>query len=112
MRNLVFCLFLTVLFVMSPAYSAEDTPVQSTQGVENFDAKAVENSKMSPADKNEQKRKINRSNEYIKLKKKINKHEVKQLHKEKELEYLEYRLELKRQKLESLGSDVVKGETE
>ena len=39
-------------------------------------------------------------------------HDIRRLHKEKELEYLEFRLELKKQKLESLGSEEEKGEDE
>ena len=46
------------------------------------------------------------------MKKKILRQDIKRLQKEKEIEYLEYRLDLKKQKLESLGSALEKGEEE
>jgi len=85
-------------------------PVQSTQGVEITEPEAVEKSKISKEEKNEQKDKKNRSIEYIKLRKKIDKQDRRRTYKQKELEYLENRLEIKKQKLESLKSDEVKGE--
>lgn len=115
MQNFGLCLLILILFIGLDAdcrTKKSDIPVQSTRGLEDTNVQAIENSKPSKAEINEQKEKKNRSNEYVKLKKKILKHDIKRLHKEKELEYLEYRLDLKKQKLESLGSDSVKGEEE
>ena len=115
MQNFGLCLFVLILFTglcADCATKKSEVIVHSTQGLEDSNEQVLELSKPSKADKNEQKESKNRSNEYIKLKKKRIKQDSKRLHKEKELEYLEYRLELKKQKLESLGSDYVKGEEE
>ncbi len=112
-----FGLYLLVLVLFS-GLSADcrtkksEVPVQSTQGLESTTEQNLKTSEPSKEDKNEQKERQNRSNEYIKLKKKMLRHDIRRLHKEKELEYLEFRLELKKQKLESLGSEEEKGEDE
>ncbi len=115
MQNFGLCLLVLILFSGLCAEcrtKKTEVPVQSTQGLESTTEQNLKTSEPSKAEKNEQKEKQNRSNEYIKLKKKMLRHDIRRLHKEKELEYLEYRLELKKQKLESLGSDIEKGEEE
>jgi len=115
MRNLGLCLLILILFIGSAAdcrTKKSDVPVQSTQGLEAESSKVIENSKPSKAEQNEQKQKQNRSKEYIKLKKQIKKHDIKRTEKQKELEYLEQRLELKKMKLELLNSGSEKGENQ
>lgn len=104
---LIFVSFLSCLSV-SAKHSTE--PVYSTQGVE-IDA-SVAASKPSVDDKNEQKEIRNRSRKYIKYQKTLDKQNAKKTAKEKELEYLQNRLEQKKNKLETMFSDNVKGEQE
>ena len=54
----------------------------------------------------------NRSKKYIKYKKNLKKQDFKRTKKQQELEYLEKRLEVKKNKLNSLTSDQEKGEVE
>lgn len=104
---LIFVSFFGCLSV-SAKFSSE--PVYSTQGIE-IDS-AVANSKPSIEDKNEQKEIRNRSRKYIKYQKTLDKQKAKKTAKEKELEYLQNRLEQKKNKLETMFSDKVKGEQE
>jgi cell fate regulator YaaT (PSP1 superfamily) len=109
MKRLTLIVFLLITF--SPiGIAKEEVPVTSTQGVEDFDGAAVEKAQISIQEKNEQKEKINRSKDIVKLKNKTKKLEQKKKQQEREQEYLEYRLELKKQKLEMFNSDTVKGE--
>lgn len=106
------CLFVLVLIqypIVAVQAKSNDEPVQSTQGID-IDS-SVENSKPSVEQKNEQKQSKNRLNKYLKAKKKIQKKDSKRRIKQKELEFLERRLELKKQKLEILNSGEEKGET-
>ena len=101
-----------VYFLAVPAVLAKNTePVQSTQGIEI--APNIEKSKPTKIQKNEQKYTKNRSKKYIEAKQKIQKQDYKRTLKQKELEYLEKRLEVKKQKLELLNPDnSTKGEKE
>ena len=113
MQKFGLCLVVLILFLGLLAEAATDKsqiPVYSTQGLEKTNVQELERSAPSKEEINEQKERRNRSNYEIKLKKKLLRHDTQRLHKEKEIEYLEYRLELKKQKLEALGSDKVKGE--
>ncbi|MCM1338539.1 MAG: hypothetical protein NC191_02580 [Muribaculaceae bacterium] len=112
MRKFGLCLSVLILISGTIGYcrSGADVSVQSTVGVGDSTERALDATKPTKAERNEQKERENRSNKYIKLRKKISKHDKTRLHKEKELEYLEYRLELKKQKLEMLGVDLPKGE--
>ncbi len=85
-------------------------PVQSTQGVENIEQN-LDKSKPPAEQKNEQKNSKNRLNKYLKTKKKIKKQDFKRSVKQKELEFLEKRLDQKKKKLETLTSEVEKGES-
>jgi hypothetical protein len=107
-RLILIVFFLSISTQICLAKTEEQ--VTSTQGIENLDSTAIEKSQLSTQEKNEQKDKINRSKECIKLKNKTKKLERKKLHEEKEQKFLEYRLELKKQKLEQFNSDTEKGE--
>lgn len=112
MFRIVFCIIMSVLFGTSiVACAKENEPALSTQGVE-IDGSSVEKSKPSISDKNEQRLRKNRSNRYIKYKKQLLKQNYKRSLKQKELEYLEKRLEVKRNKLEILITGQEKGEKE
>ena len=94
-----------------PDCRAKDSePVLSTQGIELDNN--IEKSKPSPKQKNEQKQIKNRSKKYIKYKKNLNKQDFKRTKKQKELEYLEKRLEAKKNKLKTLTSNQEKGAVE
>lgn len=101
-------LFLLGISYFTPVYSAKNEPVLSTQGTDIDNS--VEKSKPTSEQKNEQKQIRNRSKKYIKNKKTLKKQEFKRAKKQQELEYLEKRLEVKKNKLRILTSDQVKGE--
>lgn len=110
MFRIVFCIVMLFLICASSVTCAkEDEPAVSTQGI-SIDSNAVEKSKPSKQDKNEQKLRKNRSSKYIKHKKELQKQDYKRNLKQKELEYLEKRLEKKKSKLNSLTADQEKGE--
>ena len=112
MLKMILC-FLVLLGIglNMPDCSAKDSePVLSTQGIE-LDS-SIEKSKQTTEQKNEQKQIKNRSKKYIKHKKNLKKQDFKRTKKQQELEYLEKRLEVKKNKLNSLTSDQEKGEVE
>ncbi len=109
MFRIIFCIVLLVFSIGLTSVAKDDEPVYSTQGIE-IDGDAVQKSKPTSESKNEQKRKENRSKKYIKYKKELTKQEVVRAKNQKELEYLEKRLEGKQNKLNSLTSDHMKGE--
>ena len=84
----------------------------STQGLGTISVDNYQKPKLSKKEKIEQKQRQNRYTLYIKNKKTIKKYEQIQLKKQKELEYLEKRLEIKKQRLEELTSKELKGEKE
>lgn len=103
-------IFVSFLSCLSVSAKSSTEPVYSTEGVE-IDA-SVAASKPSIEDKNEQKEIRNRSRKYIKYQKTLDKQNAKKTAKEKELVYLQNRLEQKKNKLETMFSDNVKGEQE
>ena len=115
MQKFGLCLLVVILMSGTGAQcrtKSADVPVKSTAGLKQITSQNLKASAPTKKEKNEQKERQNRSNKYIKLRKKISKHDKTRLHKEKELEYLEYRLELKKEKLKMLGVEAPKGEKE
>lgn len=111
MKNLGLCfLIVSLLFGVGTVSFAKkvEEPVVSTQGVElNANIEKTQ----TPKDiKNEQKQKNNRSKIYLKEKKKVDKQNFIKRKKQKELEYFEKRLESKKLELDSLTTDLMKGE--
>ena len=111
MLKMILCLLVLLgIGLNMPDCSAKDSePVLSTQGIE-LDS-SIEKSNQTTEQKNEQKQIKNRSKKYIKHKKNLKKQDYKRTKKQQELEYLEKRLEAKKNKLKSLTSDLQKGET-
>ena len=104
-------IFVSFLSCLSVSAKSSTEPVYSTEGVE-IDA-SVAASKPSIEDKNEQKEIRNRSRKYIKVSKNFRQTKCeKKQQKKKELVYLQNRLEQKKNKLETMFSDNVKGEQE
>lgn len=87
-------------------------PAYSTQGYGVVDGQTFENSQPSKLEKNEQKQEQLRSKKCIKLRKKIDRYDSKRLKTQKEIEYLQGRLELSKKKLESVNPSSKKGEKE
>ena len=112
MFKMILCLLvlLGIGFNMPDCSAKDSEPVQYTQGIELDNS--IEKSKPTPEQKNEQKQIKNRSKKYIKYKKNLKKQDFKRTKKQQELEYLEKRLEVKKNKLNSLTSDQEKGEVE
>ena len=112
MFKMILCLLvlLGIGFNMPDCSAKDSEPVQSTQGIELDNS--IEKSKPTPEQINEQKQIKNRSKKYIKYKKNLKKQDFKRTKKQQELEYLEKRLEVKKNKLNSLTSDQEKGEVE
>jgi uncharacterized membrane protein YgaE (UPF0421/DUF939 family) len=96
------------VLTVNPVISADKEPAVSTEGIENLD-EGIANSKPDTEYKNEQKQQRNRSKKYMKYKNEIKKQNIKRDKAQKELEYLEKRLENKQQRVDSL-SDEEKGE--
>lgn len=109
-RFILGIIFLILICPASFAKRKAKEPVQSTQGID-LSAK-IEKLKPSHKDKNEQKQQKNRSKIYILNKKKLKIEERKRNTKQKEIEYLEQRLELKKNRMETLFPTVEKGESE
>jgi hypothetical protein len=104
---LTFIIVLGILTV-NPVISSDKEPAVSTEGIENLD-EGIATSKPDTENKNEQKQQQNRSKKYMKYKNEINKQNIKRDKAQKELEYLEKRLENKQQRVDFL-SDEEKGE--
>jgi hypothetical protein len=96
------------MLTITPAISADKEPAVSTEGIENLD-EGIATSKPDSENINEQKQQQNRSNKYMKYKKEIKKQNIKRDKAQKELEYLEQRLENKQQRVKTL-TDEEKGE--
>lgn len=94
--------------IVGLAKNADMDEIYSTQGIEI--ETSAEKSKIITEEKNEQKQDKNRSKIYILNKKKIEIEEFRKNKKQKELEYLEKRLELKKNKLENRFPVQEKGE--
>ena len=108
MKSFVLIIVCVLLGVPCFAKKAPE-PVISTQGIEI--SQDVANSKMTKSEKNEQKALQCRSKKYIKNNKNLKKQNLKKQKQERELEYLKSRLEVKRNKLETMFPDYVKGES-
>lgn len=110
-RTILCLLVLLGINFNTPVCNAKDSePVLSTQGLELDDN--IAKSKLTTEQKTEQKQIKNRSKKYIKYKKNLKKQDFKRTKKQKELEYLEKRLEAKKNKLKTLTSNQEKGEVE
>lgn len=109
-RFILGIIFLILICPVSFAKEKAKVPVQSTQGIDL--SSKIEKLKPSHKDKNEQKHQKNRSKIYILNKKKLKIEERKRNTKQKEIEYLEQRLELKKNRMETLFPSVEKGESE
>ncbi len=110
MQKTVYLLIFMCFLGLCPGFAKDDEPVVSTQGIEIDES--IAKSKPSTEQKNEQKQIKNRSKKYMKVKHKTIKQDQKRTIKQKELEYLENRLEVKKQKLELLNPTTEKGEKE
>ena len=105
-------LLMGVLFVGSLCvYAKDNTPAVSTQGVENID-QSVKKSKPSISEKFDLKAKIKATKKYFKGKKAIQKHDKQRIECINEIEYLNKRLEQKKNQLEYFNPTEVKGEIE
>lgn len=111
-RMCLLSLFIILSFSGITVAKKAPEPVYSTQGYDNIDEHIFKNSQPSKVEKNEQNQKIHRSKEYIKLRKKINKYDSKRAKSQKEIEYLQGRLELSKKKLEAVNPTSMKGEKE
>ncbi|MBE7712123.1 MAG: hypothetical protein E7Z87_00080 [Cyanobacteria bacterium SIG26] len=109
------CLFLTIMLLsftgVTIAKKAPESAV-STQGYETLSEQDFVNSQPSKVDKNEQKEAKNRLKKQMKLNKKIKKYELQKSKAQKEIKYLEKRLEIQKMKLEVLAPNSMKGEKE
>lgn len=105
---LILCFMFLGFCPMVTADEAEPHKIQSTEGIEL--EQNIDKFRPSFHEKNEQIRSRRRYNKYIKTKEKIKKEDYKRTIKEKELEYLERRLEEKKNKLEKLFPENLKGE--
>lgn len=114
MQKYGLCLFVVIMFAMSGITFAKkvEEPAYSTQGWGSVDSQTFDNSQPSKLEKNEQKQEQIRSKKYRNLKKKINKYDSKRIKTQKEIEYLQGRLELSKQKLEAVDPSSKKGEKE
>lgn len=103
--------FLVVLILTTGAYAKDsDIEVQSTQGVEiNSD---IVKSKPTRENINEQKDIKNRSKHYRNKKRQLDRQNIKRIQTQKQINYLEQRLEKKKEKIEKLHPNTVKGEQE
>ncbi|MGN0030989.1 MAG: hypothetical protein ACI37Q_03445 [Candidatus Gastranaerophilaceae bacterium] len=112
MQKLFICLiFMCIMFGVAAFAKDTQDPAISTQGID-IDQN-VTKSKPTSEQKNEQKQSKNRSKKYLELKRKTQKQDYKRTIKQKELEYMEKRLEVKKNKLELLNSNSTsKGEKE
>jgi len=109
MYKLFFAVLLMNILWACPVL-AKNEPVQSTQGIEL--EQDIAKSKPDTVQKNEQKQQANRSKKYLKVQKQTAKETLKKKQKQRKLEYLQNRLEVKKQKLEQLDSTTLKGEKE
>ena len=110
MKSIILILLVSLLAVPVMAKNSEFEQVISTQGV-NIDESIVK-SKPSAEEKNEQREFQSRSKKYIRYQKDLKRQNLKKTAKEKELEYLEQRLEHKKNKMETLFQNSEKGELE
>jgi len=108
MIGLSICIICLLFCPLVSANEVDEPKVQSTQEIEI--EQNIDKFRPSFQEKNEQIRSRRRYNKYLKTKEKIKKLDFKRSIKEKELEYLEYRLEEKKNKLEKTFPDKVKGE--
>lgn len=110
MKRVFECLFVLLFCacILLPVCASQE-PVQSTQGVEDIENN-LDKMKVNSEQINEQKLLKNRSKKYIKNNKEIKKQDKIRAKKQRELDYIQKRLDAKKVKLESLSPDQVKGE--
>ncbi len=107
--KLCLCLCILLLGVSDVVLAARKEPVKSTQGIEI--SQDVEKTLKTPSKhRKEQRRKKRNSDYYIKNKKQLDKLDMNKKMKQKELEFLQNRLEIKKQKLEDFTSSDRKGD--
>lgn len=107
--KLCLCLCILLLGVSDVVLAARKEPVKSTQGIEI--SQDVEKTLKTPAkQRKEQRRKKRNSDYYIKNKKQLDKLDMNKKMKQKELEFWQNRLEIKKQKLEDFTSSDRKGD--
>lgn len=111
MLRVVIAFLLLIFLPVSTAFAFRaKEQVNSTQGVD-IDSTITKTIGPSKEQKKEQRKKRRTSAEYLKKKKKIGKIDAKLQNKQRELEFLQNRLEIKKKKLEDLvPADNEKGE--
>ena len=109
MFRVIFCILMLVVFGLTSemALAKQDQEIQSTQG---YEFTQQEQTQLNKKTKNEQKSFSNRYNKVIRKKHELQRNETLKTKKEKELKYLESRLNTQKVKLESLSSKEEKGE--
>ncbi len=109
--SLLIIIGLCAILLSNAEMKAQEEPVSSTEGF-HLEQTITKTTKASKEDKNnwKQKRKENRA--YFKTKHLIKKNDKKRTKKIQEIEYLEKRIELKKQQLETYQPTSEKGEKE
>lgn len=110
-RALVYITILGILFSGVEVYALgkAKTPVQSTQGVE-LNNDIAKSAKTTFKERQKYNKKKKTSQDYIKAKKQIQRVDSLKDKKQKDLEFLQNRLDKKKEKLEVLTSEELKGE--
>lgn len=111
MKKILLIIFLFIGVSGVLVFAQEKHNVVSTQGIENLDEN-VAKSKPSIEDKYDLKAKIKERKHYFKIKRAITKQDKLRTKQLNEIEYLEKRLEEKKQRLEVFNSTDKKGENE
>lgn len=110
-RVLVYIVIFGMLFsgVECYAFGKTKEPVQSTQGIE-LNNDIVKSAKISFKGRQKYNKKRKTSMDYIKAKKQIKRVDALKEKKQKDLEFLQDKLDKKKEKLEVLTSEELKGE--